>query len=117
MAARIKVRIQYTVAGCGSFPKDMLRYYGSEFAERENEDWAYMTHKRRELMLCTTNSFSRTEARRRINDGCVPVTVKYRFGYGQPCRGRWISFQWEVTEAGLRFDDGSYECVFNGPAS
>ena len=80
-----RYEVRYTVRGWGSFPSDMLRYDRSKAAAPEDEQWMAMRGTR-ELMLKTEIEGPISHARRLIREGRVP------------CKDRWASFLWEVTE-------------------
>ncbi len=80
-----RFEVRYTVRGYGAFPTDMLRYDRSEAATPEDVEWM-KGREERELMLKTWVEDPKSHVRRLIREGRVP------------CKDRWRSFGWEVTE-------------------
>jgi hypothetical protein len=79
------VTIRYTVRGFSQFPEDMLRYDRSGPATDEDTIWIEAKGLR-ELMLKTEVKAGVLEAKRLVREGLIP------------CRNRWASFLWNVTE-------------------
>jgi hypothetical protein len=90
----MSVTIRYTVRGFGSFPEDMLRYDDSAPAEPEDKHWISAGGVR-EAMLETIRKVPINVAKRWVREGIVP------------CRDRWNSFLWNVTEVWIN-DESVY---------
>ena len=94
----IRFAVRYTVRGSGSFPADMLRYDQSEAATPEDVQWME-GREERELMLRASIAGPVSHVRALIRDGRVP------------CKDRWLSFGWTVTEV---YDPERYEVTDGG---
>ena len=98
-------RVRYTVRGSGSFPSDMLRYdCGAHPATPEDWEWIKLTNERRRL-----NS---EPVELMLEVYLIPDVRSSAVGEenGVPCKGRWRSFMWEVTEV-YPIEKIPFECI------